>query len=67
VGVLSILAGLVLFATAALQAADALGRAEFGSYPFVKSKSVAVKWVYVGWLIFVGIAAVAIGLRTWPI
>ncbi len=59
---LSLLAGVVLLATAALQAADALGRMRVRSYPFLRSESAALKWAYVCCLVTGGLFAMAFGL-----
>jgi hypothetical protein len=60
-GPLLLLAGVVLFATAAMQAADALGRIRLRSYPFVRSESAALKWAYVSWLVIGGLVAFVFG------
>jgi hypothetical protein len=60
-GVILAIAGLVLIGTATLQAADALGRIEVRSYPFLKSQSSALKWAYVCYLAIMGVGAIIMG------
>lgn len=52
--VLVLLAALALFATAAVQGADAAGRIRVRSYPFVNSDQVGLKWAYMVILILGG-------------
>jgi hypothetical protein len=61
-GVLFFLAGVILLVTAGVQAADALGKLEVRSYPFVKSESTALKWAYVSWLIIGALVAIGFGV-----
>lgn len=55
------IAGVVLIVTAALQAADALGRIEVRFYPFLKSQSSALKWAYVCYLVILGVVLIIMG------
>lgn len=61
-GVVPMIAGVVLIVTAALQAADALGRIEVRFYPFLKSQSVALKWAYACYLVILGVVLIIMGL-----
>lgn len=60
-GVIPMIAGVVLIVTAALQAADALGRIGVRFYPFLKSQSSALKWAYVCYLVILGVVLIIMG------
>ena len=61
-GLLYCCAGIILWAMAVIQAADALGKIEVRFYPFVRSDSNALKWVNVAWQTIGGFMAIGFGL-----
>jgi hypothetical protein len=62
VALLFVLAGVVLIASAVIQALDAEGKIEVRSYPVVRSDSRATKWAAAVWMGVGGIVAIVMGL-----